>query len=265
METNFVCSGILNRLKLILRYLLLIRLILFVESVQAQKYYMAQEDLIEVRRRLTDYAKGAITLEQVVEPDGEEWGKKLIGFYVLRTNEVSAKMKLPIARAYSSFGSYSNSVQLASDYLAVYTNDARGWDVLSGAHLMQRSYNEALAAGTNAIRLGSERNIAGVGGIALHTERMDVLEGVIVPRLLVLKGDSSTAADSKQSMLSVLVAYSLKAKKKEIFVKALEGVDAKLIIADPKLKANVELGCEYFDAKETEKLCSRLKQVKAAQ
>ncbi len=248
-------------MKRIIRNILLLCLIVGVRDACAESFRLTSKDVAEVREKLEKYVEGKLTLEEAT--DGEEWGKKVIAYHLAGTNEVSVKMKLPIARCYAIFSSYTNAARLASEYVNVYTNDVRGWDLLAGAKIAQRSFDEAVAAGTNAIRLGSQRNLALLGGAALAIDRMDVLESMIVPRLLVLKDVAGTPDEEKGPMINTLVVYSLNANKKEVFVKAIEGVDAALILSDHRLKRNVELGCEYFETKESEKLYNQIKRSKA--
>ena len=217
----------------------------------------------EVQEKLEAYSKGKLTLEQA--SDGEEWGAKVIAYYLTHSNAVTAKMKLPIARCYAKFSSYTNAATLVSEYLHTYTNDARAWDLLAGSKYMLRSFEDGFAAGTNALRLGCEKNITATAGVALQLNRLDVFESMIAPRLLVLKDAKETLRDDKREILIVLVLYSLQANKKDVFTKALQGVDAEMILAEPKLKRYVELGCDRFGAAGTEQICNKILQSKGSE
>lgn len=227
-------------------------------QVGCEEYWLTPRETGKVRQKLEAFADGKLTLEEVTEVGGEDWGRKLIAYYQTHTNEVTVKMKLAVSRCYAGFGKYSDAAELSTEYLNVYSNDWRGWNILGGAKMMMRSYDEALAATTNAVRLGSEKNLENLGLAALATYRMDVFENMVLQRLLILKDSEQTSKEKKLTMITALVVYSLQADKKEVFVRALEGLDAADIQSEKRLRSSVERGCEMFKANETERLCNQL-------
>jgi hypothetical protein len=210
-------------------------------------------DLKQVRTKLEAYSAGKLTLDEVSN-GGEEWCKKVIIYHLNYSNEVSLKMKLPIAKCYALGGIFTNATQLTIEYMRVYTNDARGWDLLFATKCALGSFEEGFAAGTNAIHLGCDKNLVAIAGVALKLKRLDALEGTLVPRLFLLKDENKTSPDDRRETINMLVVYSLQADKKDVFIRALEGVDSATILADPRFKRNVEIGCKLFDSKETEKI-----------
>ena len=82
---------------------------------------------------------------------------------------------------------------------------------------------------------------------------------MIVPALLELKNRKDTPAAEKIRMVNVLVWYSLKTHKSDVFLEALAGMDIDVISSNDELSANVRKCCGVFNAKETDELCRRLR------
>jgi hypothetical protein len=219
--------------------------------------------LTQARKDLADYESGKLTLHELT--DDKKRARTLIGFYWGNTNEITAKMKLPISRCFAGFSKYQDAARLAQEYVSVYSNDWRGWSMLGGVKYLMNSYNEAIWAYTNAVNLGDEGNLTGLGGAALAVGRLDVLSAQVVPRLLVLKDKSETSDDDRLEMVGVLVGYSLQAEQKDVFVKALIGLSAVQLNSRADIRSIVEKGCQRFKAKETEKLCSELAEVRGTE
>jgi len=184
----------------------------------------------------------------------------LADFYFAHTNEVTTKMKLPISRCFAALKKYSEASTLAHDYVAVYSNDWHGWRIVGGANLMLKSYEDALVALTNAVRLGDEGNYVALGLAAIPLKRVDVLKSMVVPHLLELK-DSGEISD-RLDMIGVLVVYALLEGREDIFIKALEGLkseDVKYLIArEDTVKESVMLGWKQFHPKKLQSLCQEI-------
>ncbi|MCO5050770.1 MAG: hypothetical protein M9920_00490 [Verrucomicrobiae bacterium] len=217
-----------------------------------------------IREKLEQYADGKLTLEQATKFSGEDTTLKMISFYLSNSNNMTVKMKLPIARTYALCGLFSQAADLAQLYVNTYTNDWKGWDLLGGAKLMLERNDEAFVAATNVLRLGSDRNITAGAYLALKNDRLDVYESMMLNRMLALKDSKTNSVgdvlDEKDRLDTVtsLVAYSLKAKKGKVFARAIQGVTLKQIKSREDLQTIVEAGCEMFSSKETEDLCKRL-------
>jgi hypothetical protein len=184
----------------------------------------------------------------------------LANFYFAHTNEVTTKMKLPISRCFAALKKYSEAATLASDYVAVYSNDWHGWRIVGGAKLMLKSYEDALAALTNAVRLGDEGNYVAVGLAAIPLKRVDVLKSMVVPHLLELK--DSGEISHRLDMIGILVVYALLEGREDVFIKALEGLkseDIKYLIArEDNVKESVMVGWKQFHPKKVKSLCEEI-------
>jgi len=219
---------------------------------------LTTNETVEVRQKLQAFEKGKITLEELTEKGGAEWGMKLIAYYVSHTNDVTVKMKLPISRSFAAFEKYSDAAKVAADYVQVYSNDWHGWKILGVANFSVGNLDQALEACTNAVRLGDDGSYGPLAFVALQLDRLDIMRD-IVPRLLVLKRSKPTREINPLDIVAALMLYSLKAEKKEIFVEALDEVDIKDILSRDDLKQLVVDGCKKFRAREVEKLCRELR------
>ena len=117
----------------------------------------------------------------------------------MHTNEVTTKMKLPIAKSYAVWARDLQSAELAQDYVDTYSNDWRGWRVLGGSKLMMKSYSEAVDALTKAARLGDDGNYSGLGAAALMADRLDVFRSIALPHLLVIINDTKGFQKSNET------------------------------------------------------------------
>ncbi len=219
---------------------------------------LSVKDTNEVQQALSGFDKNILTLEQVTEKGGAEWGGKILDYYLSHSNEVTLKMKLPISRCFAAFGKYPEAAELARDYVNVYSNDWRGWDILGGAKLMMGSHGEALWAMTNAVRLGDKKNYPSLGAAALATDRLDVFQEMVLQPLLTLKRAKETPKTDRLDLVGMLLVYGLKTDQKDVFVKALDGISAAEIIDRDDIKELVEKGCKQFTAKETKTLCDKI-------
>lgn len=240
------------------------QLFCFLCPAEGQILSPTRSDNAEVRQKLEAFDKGDLSLDDTA-PNSPEWCKKVVAYYFLHTNDISAKMKLPISRCFVVLNDFPETAKLAAEYVNVYSNDWRGWSMLGGAKLMMDSYNDAIAAMTNAIRLGDEKNYAGLGAAALKMQRMDILRDTVVPHLLLLKDDVQKYSKQKRlEMREVLVGYAINADKRDVFLKTLEGVDINDILSLPDLNNLVTLACEQFSGKEIDKIRQELKAAEAS-
>jgi hypothetical protein len=220
-------------------------------------FLLTAEDAADVKQKLMLFEKDQITLTNLTDsPDG---CLKIMTYFLTHTNEVTTKMKLPISRSFANWSKYPEAAKLAQEYLNVYSNDWRGWRVLGGTKVLMKSYDEAIVALTNAIRLGDDENYIALGGAALAVERMDVFESMVAPHLLVMLDDTKRYTEEKRfEMRGVLLAYALNVKKQGIFVKAADGFDAKDILANEGLRDQIAYGCEMFKGKDIDKIRQKL-------
>ena len=211
----------------------------------------------EVKQKLAAFDKGQITLTNLT--DSQEWSLKLIKYYLSHTNVVTTKMKLPISRSFAAWSKYPDAAKLAEEYVGVYSNDWRGWTVLGLSEFVMQRYDEAIAALTNAVTLGDEKNYAALGGAALAINRLDLFERMVTPHLLISINDVDRfPKEERLKMRCLLIVYALKADKQDIFVKATEGLETEDITSNDTLKNQMAYGCEIFKGKDIDKICQKL-------
>ena len=215
------------------------------------------KESVEVKQKLESFDKGTATLDSLT--DSQEWTMKLLEYYVMHTNKVTTKMKLPIAKSYAVWGKYPEAVTLAQDYVNVYSNDWRGWRVLGGCKLITGSYSEALDALTNAVCLGDKQNYAALGFAALKVDRLDVFKSMVAPYLLMLINNTEQFPEKERNqMRGLLIAYALKIDNKPIFIKAIAGFDLSTISQWEELKDLIVQGCDRFKGTDIDKIRKEL-------
>ncbi len=221
------------------------------------------KDVLEIKHKLDSFEKGTIGLDEATGvPDKCD---KVVDYFLLHSNEVSVKMKLPISRSFAILGKYPEAARLAQEYINVYSNDWHGWRVLGGAKGEMHLYDQAVSAYTNAARLGDEENYPAFGLAAWAADRLDILRDMVVPHLFVLREDKTRfPKDKRLDMTIILVGYSLRADKQDVFVKALKDVDAKDILSRKDLKQMVTIGCTRFKGADIDKIRQELKAAEAS-
>jgi hypothetical protein len=207
----------------------------------------------EVGQKLEAYESGKLTLDELTLNGGEESRRELIGYYQLHSNHVTLKMKLPVSRCFAAFNRYEEAAKLSAEYVRVYSKDWRGWKILGGANFLMGDVNAAIGALTNSARLGDDGSYAALGLAALNAERLDVFRDII-SHLLILKRSKSTSEVNPLDIVMLLVGYSLRVNQQDLFIKALDGVDAKQILSRDDLKQLVTTGCERFKGKDVDRI-----------
>lgn len=211
----------------------------------------------EVKQKLDAYERGKISLEDLGEKAGADTWRQLIGYYLLHKNDISTKAKLPIGRCYAQFHAIPQAMKLGEEYANVYSNDWRGWRLLGYCYDVMNYTNEAIRAYSNAARLGNQLSYEQLAGFALKSGRSDVV-GKIVPELLALKAAKETPEADRLALISILLGYSMKADRKDVFVKTLQGEDFKNILQNDQIKTDVASGCEIFEGEDIDKIRQEL-------
>jgi tetratricopeptide (TPR) repeat protein len=214
---------------------------------------LTTKEQAEVKQKLEAFVTGKIGLDEASGlPDSCD---KVVGYYVLHTNDVSVKMKLPICRSFAMLGKYPEAAKLAQEYVNVYSNDWHGWRVLGGANMAMQLYDQAVSAYTNAARLGDEDIYATLGAAAWAADRLDILQNTVVPRLLVSKEDVARfSAKKRLEMRMILAGYALRVDNQDIFIKAFDGADFQEVLNRDDLKQLVTAGCERFKGEDIDKI-----------
>jgi hypothetical protein len=168
--------------KLLILQLIIIGFVTTTFADDEQNISIATNQLAEVKQKLEAFDKGTISLDEITIDRNEEWGRALLTYYLSDTNAVTTKMKLPISRCFAGFGKYPEALQLAQDYVTVYSNDWHGWRILGGANYLLGHFNASVNAYTNAVRLGDDGSCAKLAIAAMKTDQNDLfvkaVEGV---------------------------------------------------------------------------------------
>jgi len=227
----------------------------FVSFVNASPtgFVLTADDVNTVSNTLSAFEGGGISLDEITVNRDEEWGRKLLTYYVVHTNAITTKMKLPISRCFAGFGKYPEAAALAQDYVNVYSNDWHGWRILAGADFFMKEFNGALIAYTNAVLFGDDNSYPALGLTALKVDRLDVISNTL-PRLLALKSSKATNRNQALQLATVMIAYSLRTNQKDVFIKAVEGFDPKDILTHDDVAFLVKQGCNEFKGKDIDSI-----------
>jgi hypothetical protein len=222
-------------------------------AVDLQYFSITTNQAAEVKQTLDAYEQGKLTLQDLEENAGTEGCRKLVGYYLLHTNEISAKARLPIGRSCAGFNLYSEATNLGAQYVTVFSNDWHGWKLLGTAYNSLNLSNESIHAYAIAVKLGDEDSYASLAKVALKYNRPDLVQEIL-PQLFSLKNNPQTPQKNKLNLITVLTFYSVKVRQKDVFIKTLEGEDLKQILQNWMVKNNIRAGCKVFKGEDIDKL-----------
>ena len=248
-----------------MRYLLLSSLCfglaaLTVQESQGQQDSASALSNQSVGAQLRAFDAGTITFDELFQNPAQKWCEAVAAYYEAGTNEITTKMKLPIARCMIRMERYKDSAKLAGDYTKVYPRDVQGWTILGWSQSAMKDYKEAVESLTRAVKLGDDESYVALGANALGADRDGVLRDIVVPHLLALKDRSSIPKDKRLEMRTVLVACAAKLDKEDIFVSALRGAKAEEIVAYPDLAKIVKQCWEQFHSPESREIRRKIEQ-----
>jgi tetratricopeptide (TPR) repeat protein len=215
----------------------------------------------EIKQKLEAYEKGKVEAFTLIEKEGSEGARKFTEYFLLHTNDISPKAKLPISLCYFGFDRYPQAARLVREYLAVYTNDAYGWRILGNCLFSMNATNEAIHAYQTAIKFGDLESCEPLAGVAFMSGRMDIIRDVI-PQLQELQCAKDTPKQNKLSVVSLLLAYSLMTHQKDLFVKTLKGEDLKELLSSDNIKVNINSGCHVFEGKDIDRIREKFEKAK---
>jgi tetratricopeptide (TPR) repeat protein len=224
-----------------------------------QFFFITTNQAASVKKKLEAYEKGVLHLRDLTENAGTEGCRELIGYYLLHTNDISVKAKIPISRTFAAGEMYPQAIKLAQEYVNVYSNDWLGWSLLGYYYSSINYSNEAINGYSNAVRLGDKDSYEPLAGNALKYGRTDVVKN-IVPQLMALKESKQTPEENKLNLISMLLFYSAKTDQKNIFIQTLKGEDMGKILKDDAVKKNIISGCAFFEDEDTNKDIEKIRQ-----
>jgi tetratricopeptide (TPR) repeat protein len=210
----------------------------------------------DARQLLEAYDSGKLTLDDLIG-EGDQ-PQRIVAYYDSNTNAITTKMKLPISRFLIGSERYHEAASLARQYVGTYSNDWRGWDALGRSSFFMKSFDEAVDPFLNAVRLGRNEDYGILAFAAMVAERMELLTNTILPRLLVLKDSEELKVDDRLEMVAVLLAYARETHEKELFTKAVAGLDASDLEDHELLKNKVLACCEELSQNQVGSVCERL-------
>ena len=239
--------------RLILTILAIFNLASVLLAVDLQYFSITTNQAAEVKQTLDAFENGKLTLQDLNENAGTEGCRKLVGYYLLHTNEITVKAKLPIGRSFNGFNLFSEATNLGAQYVTVFSNDWHGWRLLGAAYNSLNLSNESIRAYSNAVKLGDKDSYASLAQVALKNNRLDLVQDIL-SQMFALKDNPQTPEKNKLSLITVLIFYSVRAHQKDVFIKTLEGEDLKQILQNWMVKNNVRAGCKVFKGEDIDKI-----------
>ena len=215
------------------------------------EFSITTNEALQIKARLEAYQAGKLTLLDILGTTNtaETNCEQLIGYYLLHTNDIQTKAKLPVSRCYVAFGEIRRALPLAQEYVKVYSNDVDGWEVLAYCYVAMTNDNQAINAYEVAVKLGDVAAYQALGGEAIRGHRLDVVQKIL-PKLLDLQRSEKTSQDDRISLTTVLLAYSLIMDREDIFVKTLQVQDLKRLLSDDTIrKRMLRLAVRCFRAR----------------
>ncbi len=222
-------------------------------AVDLQYFSITTNQSAEIKQTLDAFENGKLTLQDLNEKAGTEGCRKLVGYYLLHTNEITVKARLPIGRCFNGFNLFPEATNLGAQYVAVFSNDWHGWRLLGAAYNSLNLSNESIHAYSHAIKLGDQNSYAPLAQVALKINRLDLVQEML-PQLFSLKDNPQTPEKNKLNLISILIFYSVRAHQKDIFIKTLAGEDMKQILQNWMVKNNVRAGCKVFKGEDIDKI-----------
>jgi len=238
---------------LILTFFAIFNLANVLFAVDLKYFSITTNQAVEAKQKLDAFENGKLTLEDLNEKAGPEGCRELVGYYLLHTNEITEKAKLPVGRSCGGFNLFPEATNLGAQYVTVFSNDWRGWSLLGAAYNSLNLSNESIHAYSNAIKLGDKDSSAALAAVALKYNRVDLVQEML-PQLLSLKNDPQTSAKNKLNLISILIYCSAKADRKDVFIKTLEGEDMKQILQNWMIKNNIRTACKVFKGEDIDKI-----------
>lgn len=224
-----------------------------VRAVDLQYFSITANQVAEVKQTLDAFEKGKLTLQDLNEKAGTEGCRKLVGYFLLHTNEISVKARLPIGRSFAGFNLFPEATNLGAQYVAVFSNDWHGWRLLGAAYNSLNLSNKSIHCYGTAIKLGDNDSRVSLAQVALKSSRLDLVKDML-PQLFALKDNPQTPEKTRLSLISVLITYSVRAHQKDVFIKTLAGEDMKEILQNWMVKNNVLAACKFFKGEDIDRI-----------
>src|SRR5690349_4166845 len=95
-----------------------------------------------IREQLQAFDAGALSLDGLFQNPTRAWCETVAAYYEAGTNEITFKMKLPVARCYVFLDPPREAARVAAQYTQAYPKDFRGWRVLRASTFAIKSYKE---------------------------------------------------------------------------------------------------------------------------
>ena len=120
--------------------------------------------------------------------------------------------------------------------------------------MIMNAPGRAIAAYTNSVRLGYKMGYIALAGAAIADNQWEIVQRV-VPQLTDLKKIENLSPDDKHDLAVILLSYSVRADRKDMFVENFNELEVKDIIPSrDDLKQVVMYGFKQFKGADMDKI-----------
>ena len=117
-----------------------------------------------------------------------------------------------------------------------------------------KSPEKAIAAYTNAVRLGDKKTYIALAGAAIEGNQWEIVQS-IVPQLTDLKKIKDLSPDNKHDLAAILLSYAVRSDRKDMFVENFNELDAKdMVPSRDDIKQVVMYGFQQFKGPDIDKI-----------
>lgn len=226
-------------------------------AAEAKKSEQAERQPDQIEAILRECAEGSRKLQDLYTDDNAPLRRRIVSYYETNTSRMPVRHTLVVGACMGKDGDFQRAAELAESYVAVYSNDWRGWQMLGSASYMLDRNERAFSAYKKAVALGEDTCYAPLAVVALDLNRLDAVREIL-PQLLRIKNSEEPPKFVKLEIVAALSVYAQRAHSKEVFLKALEGLKVEDILSRDDIAAAVVKACQEFKAAEVQDICQKV-------
>ena len=216
-------------------------------------------DLQEVTSFFALLDSGKSMLSDLRDETNSPLRNKIISYYQTSTNQLSLEHQFVVATCMlAEVKEFSAAARITEAYISKNPTNGRGWVLVGSAALTVSNTPRCIEAYEKAIELGQTNVVAMLCAVAFTTGQNDVIKKHL-PQLLAVLEDKKSERNDRQDALNVIVVYAMRINDEELFLKAVRGLDMRLVRDKKDLLTNLDKACRYFESQRTEEFCVRIK------
>ena len=181
---------------------------------------------------------------------------KIITHYETLTNQLSLEHQFVVATCMVvERRNLSAACGMAEAYVSQNPTNEAAWALVGAASLSVKNFPRGIEACGKALDMGKTNVVGLLCGVALHTGDLNTIR-TNIPLLLAVIRNPNSERTLKQEALAVTVAYALRIKNEDLFLKAVEGLDMRLLRDKIELLDELNEACHFFASQDAEEFCA---------